>query len=315
MKLLIIDFFEAEFIDALAHLPLTAFDYVPKADRAEVLRRLPGHDVLVMKSKTQVDTALLQHGSKLKLIVRAGVGLEHIDLEQCARHGVRVEHTAGGNADAVAEHALGMLLSLMNNLLPADRSVRNFEWIREANRGHEVRGKIVGIVGYGHTGSTFAQKISGFGAEVIAYDKYKTGFSNWRAQEVQMEDIMDRAQILTLHVPLTPETHHLVDANFLARLRNPIWLLNLSRGPVVDTRALVQALQSGKVLGAGLDVLENEDFKTLTNADRALHEQLFKTPNTIFSPHIGGWSVESAQRINGMCLDILRRFLVGWQSQ
>jgi D-3-phosphoglycerate dehydrogenase len=309
VKILIIDFFEAEFIDGLAHLPLTAFDYVPKADRAEVLRRLPGHHAVVMKSKTNVDADFLAHAPDLKLIVRAGVGVEHIDEALCAARGIAVHSTPGGNADAVAEHALGMLLALMNNLRRADATVRRFEWEREPNRGHEVRGKTVGVIGYGHTGSAFAQKISGFGANVLAYDKYKTGFGGWRAQEVPMEAIFAQAQILTLHVPLTPETHHLVNDSYLARFKHPIWLLNLSRGPVVDTAALLRALQSGKVLGAGIDVFENENFATLTPAERELYGQLFATTNTIFSPHIGGWSYESAQRINQMCLDILRAYL------
>ncbi|GAB4415506.1 MAG: 2-hydroxyacid dehydrogenase [Bacteroidia bacterium] len=310
MHILIIDAFPDSFVEAAHALP-ARLTYLPAADRAAVLAHLSDTDILVINSKIQVDREVIDRAPRLRAVLRAGVGMDHFDLGYMAARGVAAFNAQGGNADAVGEHALGMLLALRHNLLRADREVRQFQWRREANRGREIGGKTVGIIGYGHTGRSVARKLSGFGCRVLAYDKYLHDYSDAFAQAAGMEAIFDQAEILTLHVPLTDETRYLVDAAFLARFRQPVWLLNLARGPMVYLPALLAALDSGQVVAAGLDVLENEKLDSLSPAQRAWYEDLFARPNVILSPHVGGWTFESLDNINAMILDELRRLTSG----
>ncbi len=309
VNVLIVDHFEAEFLAALEIVKEARIQYKPAVTRTEVLSALSAYEVLIIKSKTTVDETLLAGAPNLKLIIRAGVGLENIDEAACAARGIQVHNTPGANADAVGDHALGMLLGLMNNLYRANAQVKQFVWEREPNRGHELRGKTVGIIGYGHTGSAVARRLQGFGVQVLAYDKYKTGFGNRHVEEAELKDIYTHADVLTLHVPFTAETHHLVNARYLENFKKPIWLLNLSRGSVVHTLDLIEALQQGRVLGAALDVLENEQMDALTLEQRANYEMLFAMENVVLSPHIGGWSYESAQQVNDACIAMLHAYL------
>ncbi len=267
----------------------------------------------VIRSGITFDSEMLKAAKNLRFIARVGAGMESIDVEYARARGIECFNSPEGNRDAVAEHALGMLLSLLNHLNRADREVRSGIWRREANRGVEIKGKTVGIIGYGNMGGAFAQRMKGFGCTVLAYDKYKTGFGDNFVTECDMNRIFAETDILCLHVPLTHETHYLVDKEYLSRFRNNIWLINTSRGPVVDTAGLVSALKSGKVQGAALDVLEYE--KSSFEAMDALSfpeplKYLAIAENVILSPHIAGWTIESKYKLAKVLADKIReRFI------
>lgn len=304
MKVLVIDSFPEKFLNELHALPVTV-TYVPKAQRAEILPLLADAEILVINSKIKVDREAADAAPKLRMVIRAGVGMDHIDMEYLASKGVVATFTAGANADAVGEQTVGMLLALRNNLLRADRQVRQFQWLREANRGIEIGGKTVGVIGYGHTGKASSWRLAGMRCKVLAYDKYLSDYSDTYVQQATMEEIYDKADILTLHIPLNPETRYLVNDDFIARFRKPFVLLNLARGPIVELAALLRALDSGKVTAAALDVLENEKLDTLTDRQRSEYENLFARENVILSPHIGGWTVESLNNINSRIIELI----------
>jgi D-3-phosphoglycerate dehydrogenase len=209
-----------------------------------------------------------------------------------------VLHASEGNRDAVGEHAIGLLLGLLRNIAKADHEVKNFVWEREANRGLEIMDKTVGIIGYGNTGRAFARRLSGFGCNVFAYDKYKANFSDTFCKERELENIFNEADILSLHIPLTGETRMLVDINYLKRFKKPIILINTARGEIVSLTAVVKALDEGVVRGAALDVLENEKLDKLTAEQREAFNSLREMSNVIFTPHIAGWTFESHVKIN-----------------
>jgi len=261
------------------------------------LQEILNADILVLNSKIRVDREAIDLAEKLKLVVRAGVGTDHIDGAYLAEKGIKLQNCAGANADAVAEQTMAMLLVIRNNLLRADREVRQFIWRREENRGHELTAKTVGIIGFGHTGSQVAKRLQGFGCKILAYDKYKTAFGNAYVEEVQMERIFAEADVLSLHIPLTTETRELVDSDYIARFAKPFHLLNLARGPIVHLPSLLDALNQGKIKGAALDVLPNEKMHVLSPEEKVLYQALFDQSNVIFAPHIGGWTFESLSNI------------------
>lgn len=264
--------------------------------REEVLRLLPEYDGVVMRSRLHADAAFLQQGSRLRFLAREGVGVEHIDLDCATRLGIEVITSPEGSRNTVAEHTLGLLLSLMNHLARADRQIRQGQWLREPNRGYEIFGKTVGILGYGNMGSAFAQRLAGFGCRVIAYDKYKADYGDKYAEAVDLPALQRESDILSLHIPYVPSNHYFVNDAFLSAFSKNIFLVNTARGTVLETEALVQHLQSGHVLGAALDVLEYEetsfeflDFPALPPAFQYLRQ----AENVVLSPHIAGWSFES----------------------
>jgi D-3-phosphoglycerate dehydrogenase len=266
----------------------------------------------IVRSKIRIDREILQAATQLKFIGRVGAGLENIDVEYARKKGVKVFNSPEGNRDAVGEHALGMLLALVNNLLRADTEVRNGLWLREENRGTEIKGKTVGIIGYGHMGSAFAQRLKGFDCRIIAYDKYKKAFGNELVEEVDYDTIFRETDILSLHVPLTDETRMLVNSNYLQRFQKPLWLINTARGPVLDTNALLSAIENGKVKGAALDVLEFEKFSFEKLQFDELPEafrNLAKSGKVILSPHVAGWTHESKYKLGKVLVDkILSEF-------
>jgi D-3-phosphoglycerate dehydrogenase / 2-oxoglutarate reductase len=297
MNILVIDSFPERMIqqlEALGH-PLR---YVPDSTRGEVLSQLDDVDILIMNSKVDANAELLVHGPHLKMICRAGVGMDHFDLPLLAAHGILAFNTPGANAIPVAEQAVGMLLCLLHNIARANSQVHDWKWLREENRGTELLGKTVGIIGHGNTGSALSRCLSGFGCRILAYDKYKTGFGDSTVEEVDVERIFEEADVLSLHIPLTAETHGWVDHRFFARFKKPIWFLNLSRGNIVPLEGLIAAMENGQVIAAGLDVLENEKLDSLTPDQRGRLERLFEMDRIVFTPHIGGWSHESLDRIN-----------------
>lgn len=277
-------------------------EYQPNCTRAQVMEWIGGYDGLIVRTKTQVDANVLLHAVKLKWIGRAGAGLDNIDLDYCAEKNIVCFNAGEANADAVGEHTLAMLLSLSTKLQKADKEVRNQIWNRKDNTGWELKGKTVGIIGYGNTGMAVAKKLSGFDVNVLAFDKYKTDFSDGFAKESTMQALFSLCDIVSLHVPLTTETNGLVTKDWIQAFEKPIVLLNLARGGIVNLPDLCASLHSGKVVGAGLDVLENENLQSMTEVQQFHFNQLIALPQVVLSPHVGGWTNESYRKISEVLL-------------
>ena len=267
--------------------------------RQEILSILESYDGVVIRSRILIDRAFLNAAKQLKFIARVGAGLDAIDTEYAAEKGVTLISAPEGNSNAVGEHALGLLLNLLNNINRADRQLRQGFWQREANRGHELSGHTVGIIGYGHMGKAFAKTLRGFDCPVLCYDiKPRVGDQN--AHQVTLDQFFAQAQVVSLHTPLTPETEFMINAEFIDKFTHDFYLINTARGRSVVTQDLVSALKSGKVLGAGLDVLEYEhsSFEKLHTQElpKAL-ETLLSLDNVILSPHIAGWTHQSKEKL------------------
>lgn len=261
---------------------------------------------IVIRSRFPMDEQLLQYAPNLRFIARSGAGMENIDLDYCSQREIVLFNAPEGNRNAVGEHALGMLLSLLNKLHSADREVRAGKWQREANRGIELDGKTVGIIGFGNNGSAFARKLAGFDVKILAYDKYKTNFGTAQVKESGLEEIYRNADVLSFHIPQNDETLFFADEAFFSSFRKSIWLLNLSRGKIVKTSALVQAMKSKRVLGAGLDVLEYEKSSFESFFSQDLPEDfryLLSSDQVILSPHVGGWTEESYFKLSDVLAD------------
>jgi len=271
-------------------------DYQPAIKPDQAYEILGGYEGLVIRSKFLVNRKVLDLSQKLQFICRAGAGMDNIDENYAIEKGITLINAPEGNMDAVGEHAVGMLLSLMNNFNRADAEIRKGIWQREANRGYELKGKTVGIIGYGFMGGSFARKLAGFSVNVIAYDKYKTGFSDQYVREVSMEEMVKQADIISFHIPLTPETNGLVDEEYLFHFRKPIFLLNTSRGKVVRVQAVLNAIKQGKILGAGLDVLEVEKSPGL--GEQTWYDELKQSGKVLLTPHVAGWTFDSYRRIS-----------------
>lgn len=278
--------------------------------REEILERIHDFEGAVIRSKFKFDKEILDKAINLKWIARSGAGMENIDVTYAQSKGVKCYNSPEGNRDAVAEHALGMLLSLFNHLNKGDREVRAAQWKREENRGVELKGKTVGILGYGYMGEAFSQRLQGFGVEVIAYDKYKKGFGNERVKEVDEDEFFQRTEVLSIHLPLTDETRFLVDKDYLNRFSKNIYLINTARGKNLKTSDLLNALDSGKVLGACLDVLEFESvsFEKLDQKELpASFQELINNEKVILSPHVAGWTLQSYRKLS----EVLAKKILG----
>lgn len=306
-RVLITDDVHPYLIEGLTELGY-AVDYQPLISYENTLQQIAPYHGLVVNSKIRVDDPFIDHAPFLAWVGRLGSGLDIFDLPACARRRVVVINSPEGNANAVAEHALGMLLALQNHLLRADREVRRFTWHREANRGTELAGKRIGIYGFGNNGSQFARKLAGMEMEVWAYDKYKTDYTDGfpQVEEKQGEDLF-ACDIISLHLPLTAETHHLVDKRFLDRCKPGTLLINTSRGAIVKTSDVVAALETGLLGGACLDVFENEKPDTMTPDERDLYHRLYALEQVVLSPHIAGWTVESKYKIAKILVDKIRQ--------
>lgn len=289
--------------------------YQPAITRQEMLECIAPYQGLIIRSKTNLDKPMLDKAVNLRFIGRAGAGLDLIDLEVVEQRGIHLMNAPEGNRDAVAEHAVAMLLGLLNHLLRADRQVRQGIWKREANRGTELGGKTVAIIGYGNTGRAFAKRLSSFGCRVLAYDEYLTDYSDACARESGMAEIFEQADVLSLHVPFTEKTRYLVNEVYLNRFRKNIYIINTARGEVLEMKALLASLQSGKVLGACLDVLENEKLATLTPEQRTVFEMLAQSDRVIFTPHVAGWTNESYSRINDVLVEKIEQWKRGMRME
>lgn len=281
-------------------------DYRPDIRREEVLNIIGGYTGLIVRSKTAVDRDLIERAVNLRFVGRAGAGLDQLDEKALVDRNIAVINAPEGNRDALAEHATGMLLALMNKMHTADRQVRKGIWDREGNRGVELMGKTVGLIGYGYMGQAFARRLNGFGVKVLAYDKYKENYGDAYARETSMEVLYESADILSLHVPLTPETLFFIDDKLLRRFHKDIFLLNTARGKLIQLKALSEAIESGKIRGAALDVLENEKLNSLSAEQRFYFNRLTRSERVLFTPHVGGWTFESYEKINQVLVDKIK---------
>ncbi|MFA8301260.1 MAG: NAD(P)-dependent oxidoreductase [Hyphomicrobiales bacterium] len=270
------------------------------------------YDGVIIRSKIKIDRNFIDNATNCKFIARVGAGLENIDVEYAETKGIYCLNSPEGNRDAVGEQAVGMLIMLMNNLIRADHEVRNLIWKRKENRGNEIKERTIGIIGYGNMGKAFAQRIASFGANIIAYDKYKTNFSDEFVKEVSLEELQRTSDIVSLHVPLTEETYYMVNSDFLNAFEKSVWLLNTARGPVVNTQDLTEAIENGKIIGAALDVLEYEKlgFESIKKDEvpKAL-EYLLKSDKVVLSPHIAGWTHESNYKLSKVIVDKVQALL------
>jgi D-3-phosphoglycerate dehydrogenase len=263
-------------------------------------------DGIVVRSRFPMDANLLDAAPNLKFIARSGAGMENIDLDYCAKRNIQLFNAPEGNRNAVGEHALGMLLALMNNIFTADAEVRAGKWDRAGNRGIELDGKTVGIIGYGNNGEAFAKKLRGFDVQILAHDKYKSNFGNEFVEESTLEELYANADVISFHIPQNEETLFWANDTFFESIKKPFFLLNLSRGKIVETKALLNAIENGKVLGAGLDVLEFEKASFENFFDGNMPEafqQLLASKKVILSPHVGGWTNESYFKLSAVLAD------------
>jgi len=278
--------------------------YEPHVSKFQLLENLKIYqpDVLVLRSKIKIDEQVLYACQSLKLIARAGAGMDNINLELAKQYGIECINAGEANSDAVGDHTLGLLLTGLRNISKSDIEVKKSIWLREENRGIELSHKTVGVIGYGNTGRAVAKRLVGFGCKILVYDKFLKGFGNELYLESEMERIFEEADVLTLHIPLTDETNAMVDSNYLSAFKKSIFLMNLSRGPIVKTSALIEALENNKVYKCALDVLENEDLMNLTPAQKKEFQFLAESDKVILTPHIGGWTLESYDKISAVLL-------------
>ncbi|QIH36312.1 NAD(P)-dependent oxidoreductase [Sphingobacterium sp. DR205] len=283
------------------------YDYQPDIDRQEAEKIIANYSGMVIRSKFQVDKAFFDLAPNLRFIARAGAGMDNIDDEIATQRQITLIPANEGNRDAVGEHMIGMLLSLMNNLNRSDQQVRAGQWLREANRGYELKGRTVGLVGYGHNGMAMAKKLSGFEVNVLAYDKYRTEYTDQYAEEATMEDIYSQADVISFHIPLTAETKGMIDSVYLSKFKKPIFFLLGARGGIVQVPAVLAGLDSGNILGAAFDVLPVEKFPKL--AEQTWYQELIRRENVILSPHVAGWTFESYYKLSAVAADKIIAFL------
>ena len=273
-------------------------DYKPEIDPKDVHLCIQEYEILILRSKMVITKELLLKATKLKLIGRAGAGLDNIDVTFAQEQGIKVFGANAGNMDAVAEHTIGLILALLNNIVKSNLEIKDFIWDREGNRGEELSEKTVGIIGYGFMGKAVAKRLKAFGCRILAYDKYLEGYSDDYVKEVSMNEIFEKVDILTLHVPLTEETKFLIKAKYIEKFKKPIRIINASRGKIVLLSDLILKLKENKIVGAALDVLENENFETLQKVEKKNLKELNSFDNVILTPHIAGWSVDSYRKIS-----------------
>ena len=299
-KVLIVDEVHPSMAEGLTNL---GFEVETRTDLtlSEFVSILPAYEGLVVRSKFKITADILTDTS-LTFIARAGAGLDLLDVDACLSRGIAVFSANEGNSDAVAEHVIGQLLSLAHKLHTSDTEVRHGLWEREGNRGFELKGKTIGIIGYGNMGKAVASRLACFGMTILAYDKYAPS-ADFPAT---MEQLFDQADIVSLHIPLTSETRGMVSVEFVESFKKPILLINSSRGPIAPLEPLLHGLRSGKIKGLALDVLPNEKLSSWSPVEKELFAEIAAYPATIFSPHVAGWTTESYYKINEVLLEKIK---------
>lgn len=305
MKILIIDEMHLSIIPLLENGGYKV-DYRPEIDRPEIENIIKEYVGLIIRSKTPMDKPLLGKAVNLRFIARAGAGLDKIDLKYLEERDIKLFHAAEGNKDAVGEQAIGMLFCLFNHISRADQEVKKGIWKREENRGEELQGKTFGIIGYGNMGEAIARKLSGFDVNILAYDKYKSGFGTFHVTEVGFRQLQEEVDILSMHVPLTPETRNFLTMEVLEQFAKPFYFINTARGEIISFETLNTAMDKGIILGAVLDVMENEKFSTFTKVQKIAFEKLAARENVVFSPHIAGWTHQSYEKINQVLVEKIK---------
>lgn len=305
-KVLIIDDLHPSIKEMLSEINLDNL-YNPAITREEILKQKDDYVGMLVRSKTYLDKEVLDNFPSLKFIGRAGAGVDLIDLEEVKARNISLINAPEGNRDALAEHALAILLSMMNNTVRGHQEIESYIWKREANRGYELGSLTVGLVGYGFMGQAFAKRLKALGCTILAYDKYKTGFSDEFVTESTMKEIYEKADVFTIHVPLEKDTEFMLDDNFFNSFKKPIWFTNTARGKVLKTEALYNAIKNRRVFGAALDVLENEKPQKWTTEFKELVSKLFKTEKFHLTPHVGGWTHESYLKINEVLIEKIKR--------
>ena len=279
------------------------------SSKAEIVAKIHLYDGLIIRSRFSIDASFLEKGKNLKFIGRVGAGLENIDSSYAKNNGITLIAAPEGNRNAVGEHTLGMLLSLFNKLNKANGEIKNGQWLREENRGVELDGKTIGLIGYGNMGKSFAKKLRGFNVEVLCYD-LKPNVSDDCCKQVSLRELQQKVDVLSLHTPQTELTRNMVNTNFIQSFKKNFWLLNTARGTSVVTKDLVIALKSGKILGAGLDVLEYEkaSFENLFTNDKIpkAFQYLINSNNVLLSPHVAGWTIESKEKLAQTIVDKIK---------
>ena len=304
-KVLIIDDLHPSIQEMLLKIELDC-EYNPQITRDEILQLNDNYVGMLVRSKTYLNSEILDNFPSLKFIGRAGAGVDLIDLEEVEKRKISLINAPEGNRDALAEHALAILLSMMNNTVRGHQEIEDYIWKREANRGYELGSLTVGLVGYGFMGKAFAQRLKALGCTILAYDKFKTGFSDEFVTEASMTDIYEKADVFTIHVPLNEDSEFMLNDDFFYSFKKPIWFTNTARGKVLETKALYNAIKKGKVLGAALDVLENEKPQTWSNDFKELVQKLFQTEKFHLTPHVGGWTFESYIKINEVLIEKIK---------
>ena len=284
-------------------------DWCVDDSKDEISSKIGNYDGVVIRSKFPMNDEVIDMSTNLKFIARSGAGLENIDLDYAQSKGIKIFNSPEGNRDAVGEQALGMLLSLFQKLSHADAQVRDGIWDREGNRGIELKGKTVGIIGFGNMGRAFAQRLQGFECEVLAYDKYVQGFGNEKVREVGLSELQEKSDVISFHTPLTEETQYYFNAPFIENCKKSFYLINTARGKIVETAALVQGLESGMVEGACLDVLEYESSSFENVLEQSVPkplEYLVESNKVILTPHVAGWTKESYEKLSLFLLEKIR---------
>lgn len=307
-KCLIIDKMHESIVPMLEALGFQV-DYKPDIKRKEILESIPEYHGLVVRSKTAIDEELIAKAVQLKFVARAGAGIDQLDVGSLERSNITIVNAPEGNRDALAEHSIGMLLSLFNKIHLADRQVRNGIWDREGNRGVELKAKTVGLIGFGYMGRAFAERLTSFGCNIIAYDKYLENYGTSTVKEASLEEIWENADVLSLHVPLTPETKAMVNDAFIHKFKKPFYFVNTARGEVAPFSSIHNALSSGKILGAALDVLENEKLDQLSVDQKHYFDAIAKSEKVILTPHVAGWTFESYEKINQVLAEKIKELV------